>query len=283
METENYHLDKLEVLQDQEGRAAVKITEIEDRCSAQPVSFIKANYGYVKLRNRKSEPEIKFLIGAALLKSALHLGLKGIDKLHKPDILNAIFNHYSDLTLEEIYKAFELERYGLYEAKTEHFQLFNADYVTTILKKYRALKGRLKSEHNILPSSQKPNELSQEEKEKMVEDAVNRVFVELKETKDIDGPTEYIFDFLVKKGKIKTKGSTALVEYYSEKLSEAKEQLRKEKLALDPKSPAEKKEKKIDLERIVSGQSNKILIRAKKNILIEYFIKQIQLNQETIF
>lgn len=117
METENYKVDKLVIAQEQEERAAIKVCEIEDRCSLPVISFIKSNYGFVKIRNRRTEPEIKFLIGAALLKSAIHLGLKEIDQIHKPDILNAIFSHYNDLTLEEIYKAFELERFNVYEQK----------------------------------------------------------------------------------------------------------------------------------------------------------------------
>lgn len=283
MEDQNYKIDKLSIVHEQESRAAIKLSEIEDKCNIPVIAFLKANYDSIKIRNRKTEPEIKFLIGAALLKSAVHLGLKDIDNLHKPDILNAIFLHYNDLTLEEIYKAFELERYGMYEVKTDHFQLFNAEYVTTILKKYRVFKSRLKSDHNIMPDNQDSQELSPEEKEQMVKDAVNRVFNEFIETGTIDGPTEYIFDFLVEKGNIKTNSNPAVVKYYQDKLAQAKEELKKENEKSTAKSPAEKKEFKEDLQKIISGKSGKILLRAKKNILFEYFGKQIQLNQLNIF
>lgn len=283
MEDQNYKIDKLSIVHEQESRAAIKLSEIEDKCNVPVIAFLKANYDSIKIRNRKTEPEIKFLIGAALLKSAVHLGLKDIDNLHKPDILNAIFLHYNDLTLEEIYKAFELERYGMYEVKTDHFQLFNAEYVTTILKKYRVFKSRLKSDHNIMPDNQDSQELSPEEKEQMVKDAVNRVFNEFIETGTIDGPTEYIFDFLVEKGNIKTNSNPAVVKYYQDKLAQAKEELKKENEKSTAKSPAEKKEFKEDLQKIISGKSGKILLRAKKNILFEYFGKQIQLNQLNIF
>ena len=65
------------------------------------------------------------------------------------DITNLIFGVYSDLTIEEIYKAFELERFGLYEEKTKHFQLFNSEYVSEILKKYKKWKHDMKMQHNI--------------------------------------------------------------------------------------------------------------------------------------
>jgi hypothetical protein len=278
-----YKVDTLAIAQEQEARASVKIAEIEDRCSVHAVSFIKANFNYIKLRARKTEPEISFLIGAAMTKTAVLLGLKGIDKLHQPDILKAIFTHHGDLTLEEIYKAFEFERFNVYEHKTEHFQQFNSDYVTAILKKYRAYKHKIKSEHNIAAGQPDENSLTAEEKEQLVVNAVNRVFEEFKETGTIEGITEYIFDFLVEKGKIKTKGSQALVKYYENKLEEAKDQLKKENEKTESKTPAEKKNLTIDLDRIVSGRSGKILIRAKRNILLEYFKKQTELQTETIF
>jgi hypothetical protein len=278
-----YKVDKLAIIQEQEERASMKIAEIEDRCSSSAISFLRQNFGFIKLRDRKTEPEFAILIAAAMTKNAVLAGLKGIDKLNQPDILKAIFNHYSDLTLEEIYKAFEFERFNVYEEKTEHFQQFNAEYVTAILKKYRVYKHRIKTEHNIMPNKNSDRELTTEEKEQMVKDAVNHAFDEFKETGTIDGITEYIFDFLVEKGKIKTKGSEALVKYYEAKLAEAKEQLKKENEKTEAKTPAERKSLTIDLERIVSGISGKILIRAKKNILMEYFKKQEELKIYTIF
>jgi hypothetical protein len=171
----------------------------------------------------------------------------------------------------------------MYEAKTEHYQLFNAEYVTAILKKYRAYRNRLKEEHKIFPNTKSEKQLSPEEKELVVENAVNRVYNEFIETGTIEGITEYIFDFLVEKRKIKTNSNPAVVKYYQDKISEAKEQLKKENEAAEAKSPAEKKQFKTDLERIVSGRSGKILLRAKKNILLEYFKKQVDLKTEKIF
>lgn len=126
--------------------------------------------------------------------------------------------------------------------KTEHYQLFNAEYVTAILKKYRAYKHQIKTNHNIGPGNNSKKELTPEEKDQMVADNINKVFDEFKKNKKIEDPAEYIFDFLVEKGKIKTKGSEALVAYYQNKLDEAKEQLKKENESDEPKSTAEKKE-----------------------------------------
>lgn len=198
-------------------------------------------------------------------------------------ISDLITSQFQNITIPEIQEAIKMYVAKKFEIKV--FRLLDCIAIGEILNAYTSYRNELTKvylqKRNVIKYA--GNELSPEEKEKMVEDGVNRAFKELKETKTIDGPTEYIFDFLVEKGKIKTKGSLALVEYYSNKLAEAKEQLKKENLAIEPKTPAEKKEIKSVLEKIISNQSNQILIRAKKNILIEYFIKQIQLNQESIF
>jgi hypothetical protein len=284
MDSNDYKIDKLQILQDAQAHSLEKFELIEKNCTQNSVSFLKSNFSNVKIRNRKTEPNVNILLAICWGKICGLAGIKTeVDQFVIEDITKMIFYAYSDLTIEEIYKAFELERYGVYENKTEHFQLFNSDYISTILKKYRVWKNNTKIHHNINEEKKSTSEISDEEKEKIIVAGVNRVFEEFRETKNIDGPTEYLFDFLVEKGKIKTKGTEALVIYYQTKLEEAKLQLKKETEKTEAKSPAEKKQFKIDLERIISGQSGKILIRAKRNILFEYFNKQIQLDQQTIF
>lgn len=84
--------------------------------------------------------------------SKIH-GLSGIkskiDPFAAEDIQKMISSYFKTLSLEEIYKAFELERFGLYEAKTDHFQLFDANYVSEILKKYKNWKINEKRALNI--------------------------------------------------------------------------------------------------------------------------------------
>lgn len=284
MDSNEYKIDKLAVIEHVQQQSLLKMEEIERKCSVSQITFLKSNFANIKIRDRKTEPNIGVLFAIAWSKIC---GLSGIkseqDDFVIEDITKMIFYAYSDLTIEEIYKAFELERYGIYENKTEHFQLFNSDYISTILKKYRVWKNNTKIHHNITEEKKSTSEISEEAKENILINGVNRVFKEYQETKTIDGPTEYLFDFLVEKGKIKTKGNETLVLYYQIKLEEAKLQLKKETETAEIKSPAQKKQLRVDLERIILGQSGKILIRAKKNILLEYFNKQTQLNQQTIF
>ena len=55
----------------------------------------------------------------------------------KQDIVNMLSGFGGNLSFEEIIKAFELERHGVYKERTEHFQLFDCNYISQILKKYQ--------------------------------------------------------------------------------------------------------------------------------------------------
>lgn len=286
MESSDYKVDKLQVQANAQAISLEKFEVIEKICAQSAVTFLKNNFSNIKIRDRKFEPNVNILLAICWSRICGLSGIKTeVDQFVVEDITKMIFYSYSDLTIEEIYKAFELERYGIYDEKTEHFQLFNADYISTILKKYRVWKKNTRQQHHISENKISETDISDDEKEIILINGVNRVFQEYKETSDIDGPTEYLFDYLVEKGKIKTKGKPAVAEYFQEKLNEAKEQLKKESLknSTSNATSLERKNLKTEMEKITSGKSPKIIIRAKRNILIEYFKKQIQLNQETIF
>lgn len=286
MDSSDYKIDKLQVLENAQAISLENFQIIEKKCTQNAVSFLKSNYSNIKIRDRKTEPNVAILLAICWGKICGLAGIKTeVDSFVIEDITKMIFYAYSDLTIEEIYKAFELERYGVYEDKTEHYQLFNSDYISTVLKKYKVWKKNTKHHHNILAGNEEKKELSPEEKENILINGVNRVFKEFQETNAIDGPTEYLFDYLIEKGKIKTSNNPALIKYYQEKLQEATEQLKKETQIKNAGNTTsiERKDLKTELDNIISGNSPKIIIRAKKNILIEYFKKQIQLNQQTIF
>jgi hypothetical protein len=78
-----------------------------------------------------------------------------------------ILSACADLTIEEIYKAFELERYGSYELKTDHYGLFNAEYVAAVIKNTE--NGNLIHKGNTIspPQSGLP-EISDSEKQEIV-------------------------------------------------------------------------------------------------------------------
>jgi len=280
----HYKVDLAELQERQEARASESITVIEEKCSLPSVQFLKANLDNKKIKERKTEPDIKTLIGVMLVKIGALSGIKNeIDSMIAQDILKMIFNTYGNLTIEEIYKAFELERYGSFEDKTPHFQMIDADYVAKILKKYIHWKHNIKMQHNITSDNLKLDAITNSQKETIVQEGVNRFYQQYKTDKTIEDPSEYVFDFLVEKGMIKSNKNPKLLEYYQMQLQKAKEQLQKENIGKISSDKMERQKIKIDLEEIVAGYSPKIILRAKKNILAEFFETQIELGTEKIF
>lgn len=283
MENNHYKVDTEALQVQQEIRVSDSIAIIEQKCSLSPVQFLKSNLDNKKIRERTTEPDIKITIGTMLIKIGTLAGIKNeIDSLVGQDIMRMILSTYADLTLEEIYKAFELERYGSFEDKTEHFQLFNADYIAKILKKYKNWKLNMKTHHDITSNAKRLSEITESQKEQILINGVNRFYQEYQETKIIADPSEYIFDFLVEKGNIKNNNKPKLLEYYQLKLQEAKQELEKEQSKKTAIDKIERQRIKVDLDQIVAGYSPKIIIRAKRNILKEYFEKQISLKAEKI-
>lgn len=285
MDDNHYKIDVAELQVRQESRAINHIALIEEKCNVGSVQFLRSNFENKKIRERSTEPDVKILIATMLTKILTLSGIKNeIDSLIGQDIVKMIFSTYGDLTVEEIYKAFELERYGSFEDKTEHFQLFNADYIAKILKKYKNWKQNLKMHHDITSNSTlKLEEITASQKETIIKNGVNRLYEQYKSSKIIEDPSEYIFDFLVEKGKIKNNNNPKVIEYYQIHIQKATVELKSETIVKTSTSKTERSQIKIDLEEIISGISAKIIIRAKKNILAEYFDKQILTQTEKIF
>ncbi len=279
MADENYKVDKLAIIQEQEERAANEVAIIEQRCELSPVSFLKENYNFKKLRERKTEPEIRILIGTAMVKSAGHIGIKSIDPLNRSDISKMILSTYNDLTLEEIYKSFELERYGVYEDKTEHFQLFNSEYVAAVLKKYRNWKQNTKIQHNISPPVALPQQTDSDKKE-IITNGIVRVFNEFKDSGIMPEPNNYIFDELLERKIIREPVTEGEVKYYARKKIQAEEEIKSE---LRPQKETfdnvAKKRVKEELDKIIHGNSDKVVARLKKLVLTDYFTRLIKENK----
>lgn len=257
-------------------------------CELSPIAFLKSNHSFKKLRERKTEANISILLSVAWTKISALAGLKSSTDVEvSQDITNMIFNIHNDLSLEEIYKAFELERHCVYNEKTEHYQLFNAEYVAEILKKYKKWKQQTKIEHNITSNSQNNMlpEMSEAQKKETMDNAIIRKFNEYLETNQVEEPFVYIFDELYERNIIKqpTKDDPETQLYYLKKLEQAKIQIKEELEASTSPIKSERLNIKSELERISSGNSDKAQIRAKKNILIQFFEKhkKVQTDFET--
>lgn len=275
---ENYRTDRLEVIQNQQEQAMVAIEQIEKKTSYSPIEFLKSNYDNKKVRERKNEPNIMMVFSVLFNKI---MGMAGIstrlDEFNATDITKMIFNLHSELTIEEIYKAFELERHFGYEEKTEHYNLFNADYISKIFMKYKKWKQNQKHIHNISPPKQIP-EMTDSEKKQIIDNGIIRKYNEYVETQSIEEPFVYIFDELIERNVIKSRGENtpSLDQYYQNKINQAHLEITKELKNFTSADKSERNSVKAELERVINGSSNKVEIRAKRIILGEFFTKVIR-------
>lgn len=266
-------------------KVGTNLPTIEKNCELSNRNFFDFNYLVPKIKDRQNEDGFTNLIGIVLIKVCALAGIKEkIDDFTKQDILKLVLTKFHTLTVEEIYKAFELERFGSYETKTEHYQLFNSVYVSDILKKYCEWKTNQKIELNYQnPKIKEKTVISEEEKRNIVKNGVERVFSEYKENKKLEDSLEYVFDFLVNEKLIKSdlKKEPNLTNYFVSKIEIAKNQLiseEKEKVnILEPSKSVE------TFKKIREGISPAINIRAKKLVLIDFFDRQIKLGKEKIF
>jgi hypothetical protein len=127
------------------------VAHVESVCKLQKVDFLKSTYNQTKIRELSTSPQFKELLAAVLVKISILSGIKGeIDDFIKQDISKMILSSFKELSIEEVSKAFELERYGQYDVKTDHFQLFDSNYISQILNKYKKWKIREKTELNLV-------------------------------------------------------------------------------------------------------------------------------------
>ena len=101
-----------------------------------PVGFVEKLRDFAPLREQP-EPVARMAIGLIVTQHAALIGIKGtIDAMNKEDISNLICSRFAHLALEELHKAFQLERYGELGEATAHYNLINAPYIAQVLTKY---------------------------------------------------------------------------------------------------------------------------------------------------
>jgi hypothetical protein len=272
MEDNFYKVDAVSIRENQENRVAVVIAQIEQKPITTSLAFVKSISETPKIKDRKTEVDIQPLIWIMLVKIAALSGVKDtIDDFNKSDILKMIFTSFSDLTVEEIYKSFELERYSQYEAKTEHFQLFNAEYVSTILKKYKQWRTNVKILHNLTAGEVKTEQKDQEAIDKILIRGIVDRYDHYITTKEMITPFAHLFDYLYEKNIIKKPTTPALESYYAKVNERAKEQIREELSSKKAISREEKRDFAKQFNEVINGNSNNVLVRAKRIVLSDFF------------
>lgn len=267
----DYKIDSVAIHEKSQSIALEKFGQIESNCQLSPVAFVKENYNFKKIRERLTEPHFGVTLGVMMAKVCAYAGIKNeITDHDKFDIGRAIKNRFSDLSCEEFMKAFENERHGIYAERTEHFQLFNAEYVTSVLNKWKKWRQETKIAHNISinPQSQLPQMSPDAEREILI-GATIRLFEEFKEAKEVSIPCAYIFDFLYTNKFFPE--DTNYQDYYQIAYRDLKSELKQSK----PSSKMEHNAVKEAILKLESPNNEKILVKAKRLVLHHFFQKLI--------
>lgn len=243
-------------------------------------TFLQKSYSFEKLSQLKKDANFVFLIGGWITQTSAIMQIKNpVDNFIKQDIVNMLGGHWSNLSLEELIKAFELERFGAYEDKTDHFQLFDCTYIAQVLKKYQKWSREKKIELNITNQNlMEVNKISEEEQFEIMTNAINEKYSQFLETGNIEEPVIHIFKELIERKFIKlpTKETPKLYIYYDNKLQEAKNQIINEYENTTEPDKYKRKELKSILSSILNNEDNlyaksKIENRAKKLVLLDFF------------
>lgn len=121
--------------------------------------------------------------------------------------------HYSELTIDEVKLAFELSIVGdldewLPKDKNglpdkNHYQAFSLIYITKILNAYKSKKNKVwVKARALMPKISNERELSESEKQQIIESGVVRCFDEYLEIGEIGHGNNHIFDYLEKRNLI---------------------------------------------------------------------------------
>lgn len=160
------------------------------------VGFLKAIKTQKRIDLAKFEYGYKDILIKVLIKIHYHTKIKDpVRDADKDDIIKMLETTFKHLSLDEIRKAFELERYGGLGEKTKHFQVFDAEYVATVLRKYQKWKAQKLKHHNI---TSKPIDMPLNEDEKrllLVTGSLN-LFKEFKKENRIVGVYVHIYAFI---------------------------------------------------------------------------------------
>lgn len=246
------------------------------------------NEDYPKVRN-SNVSEISELLNFIL--SILNIqkanDIFEIEKMDRQMLLvgDLIRTKFGNLTIPEIKESMKM-----YVSKEfpdlKVFRILDCISIGEVLKAYTNYRNetlRIYS-HKKNNAMNQPNELTAEEKEAKIISGINFKFSEYIETKEVSSPFVWVFDELVHRKilKMPTSETPKLSEYYNSKLQQARTELLTEQKKVQPKDANERKNIKLEIEKILNYKSEKTEVRAKRIVLVEFFNKQIELNKTEI-
>lgn len=198
-------------------------------------------------------------------------------------ILQLLRNKFGSLTAEEVKEAFQM--YVAHEFDIKVFRLLDCVAVGEVLNAYTNYRNERLRAYNEKKTAeaQKQPEPTPEEILAMLKDGANRMYLEYKETKLVSDPSEYMFNFLYEQGKLPLNDKLQNNKYYTAFYQKAKKVARVEHSKIKGATQFDRDTLKAELDEILKGKSNKIIILAKKMALEDFFKKQLTKKAELIF
>jgi hypothetical protein len=243
-------------------------------------------------------PKIKKVEDASQLSSLLDFLVRILNiRINTPDdqqtldfqmplVLDLIRTKFGYLTIPEVQEAFKM-----YVAKEftaiKVFRMLDCIAVGEVLNaftEYRSDRLRAYTQKKQIAQLAAKNEISESQKEQITIDAINARFEHFKETKLVEQPCFWIFDFLVEKGLIKLPADNTpkINAYFLDKRKQAQKIVIKQLKTVPTSSKNERNQIKIDIEKVLNLESVKLQITIKQLVIADYFEKQQQLNAEKI-
>lgn len=235
------------------------------------VDFIKDTLNQVRIREIKNTFEAKKAIIVWIHATSYACGIKEqIHEVIEDDLVECILSRFKSLSVDELYYAFKLERYGVYEHKTDHYQSFNAVYVSTVLKKYIEYKKNTRVKHNLpIAKTQDMPQLTQQEKDDLTYTGVINCFDKYVQDEYIINGYVWVYDHLQELKILNPEKESKLAA-----MKIAKKNLQKQ--AKENPNPSVAKKMIEDLEK---KNSPAIIVEAKRLLLEQYFSELINKNK----
>ena len=175
-------------------------------------------------------------------------------------------SHVKKISIEEIDYAFKLERYGVYGERIQHFQLFNAEYVSKVLDQYKKWLLKTRQDNNISISKPVTNqlpELTESQKREIILNGLRAAHQEYQDTQSIAPGRIYLYDFLDEHGIMPT----------DLKVKERVKALAEKRLLERQKAALTQVERAL-YDITVNGKPSKKVVLACKEISLERLFKE---------
>jgi len=186
-----------------EPSAGKGIALIEEASRLRGAAYLEAVQRSEKIRTMKDTAGFRDTMGTVLAKAAALAGIKGeFDPFLKEDIMCLIMSRYGGLSTAEVARAFQNERYGINGERAQHFQMFGAEYVATVIDRYTEWK---RNEMNNIPAPQAlPERTAPTEEEAIKTDKalLARAYATWKRTGRYEDYGNYVYKVAAKKLKL---------------------------------------------------------------------------------